>query len=62
MNDGDLLEVKAPDPGFYKDIQSWASKTGNTLTHIEKLDNTIVAQIKKVVVKQKIKAMKLNKT
>lgn len=47
MNDGDLLEVKASDPGFYKDIQSWASKTGNTLTHIEKQDNTIVAQIKK---------------
>jgi len=31
MKDGDILEVKASDPGFQKDINSWCSKTGNTL-------------------------------
>ncbi len=31
LKDGDILEVRATDPGFKKDIQSWCDKTGNTL-------------------------------
>lgn len=31
LNDGDILEVKATDPGFVRDIKAWAQNTGNTL-------------------------------
>lgn len=31
LKEGDILEVKATDPGFTRDIQSWCDKTGNTL-------------------------------
>lgn len=31
LNDGDTLEVVATDPGFTRDIESWAKNTGNTL-------------------------------
>ena len=31
MEDGEVLEVKASDPGFGKDILAWCEKTGNTL-------------------------------
>jgi CoA-disulfide reductase len=31
MNEGEVLEVTASDPGFAKDIKSWCEKTGNTL-------------------------------
>jgi len=31
MNDGEILEVTATDPGFSKDIQAWCAKTGNAL-------------------------------
>jgi len=47
MNNGDLLEVKATDPGFKSDIKVWANKTGNTLIDIDKEDKTIVARIMK---------------
>ena len=30
LNDGDILEVSATDPGFKKDIAAWCEKTGNT--------------------------------
>lgn len=37
MNDGDVLEVRATDPGFASDIGVWAGKkTGNTLMSVEK--------------------------
>jgi len=49
MKDGDILEVKASDPGFQKDINSWCSKTGNTLVKGEfnKKEKAFVALIKK---------------
>ena len=31
INDGDILDIRATDPGFSKDIESWAKNTGNTL-------------------------------
>ena len=31
MEEGQILEVKASDPGFTKDIEAWCDKTGNTL-------------------------------
>ncbi|MFT8349989.1 CoA-disulfide reductase [Clostridium saccharoperbutylacetonicum] len=35
MEDGNILEVKASDPGFAKDIKSWCDSTGNTLLKSE---------------------------
>lgn len=47
MQPDEILEVKATDPGFMKDIQAWADKTGNTLLNIEKEGKTITAHLKK---------------
>ena len=47
MENGDVLEVKATDPGFFSDIKTWSNKTGNTLLDIEKVDKNIVAKIMK---------------
>lgn len=35
MDEGQILEVKASDPGFKKDIAAWCSKTGNALVKAE---------------------------
>lgn len=47
LENGQVLEVKATDPGFMKDIQSWSDKTGNTLLNITKDNSIITAQIQK---------------
>ena len=48
LNQGDILEAKASDPGFMKDVAAWANKTGNTLLSVEKQsDHVIVAHIQK---------------
>jgi len=47
LKDGDILEVKATDPGFKKDIASWSSKTGNTLLNINEDAGVISAHIQK---------------
>ncbi|NOW03450.1 CoA-disulfide reductase [Clostridium beijerinckii] len=49
MESGSVLEVKARDPGFSKDIKSWCDSTGNTLLKSE-FDNkgkAFVAYIQK---------------
>ncbi|WP_297423668.1 CoA-disulfide reductase [Clostridium sp.] len=35
MDNGNILKVKASDPGFSKDIKSWCDSTGNTLLKSE---------------------------
>ncbi|WP_434796161.1 CoA-disulfide reductase [Terrisporobacter vanillatitrophus] len=49
MEDGQVLEVKASDPGFSKDISAWCEKTGNTLLKAEfdKPKKAFVALIRK---------------
>lgn len=49
MEDGNILEVKASDPGFTKDIQSWCSSTGNTLlkSNFDNKEKAFVAYIQK---------------
>lgn len=51
LNSGDILEVRATDPGFKKDIKSWCEKTGNTLmkAEFEKSQNAFIVWIKKRV-------------
>ncbi|HSQ89486.1 CoA-disulfide reductase [Romboutsia sp.] len=49
MQEGQILEVKASDPGFAKDIAAWCEKTRNTLLKAEfdKSKKAFVATIKK---------------
>lgn len=49
MTDGEILEVKASDHGFTKDISSWCEKTGNTLLNSEfnKNEKNFVAYLQK---------------
>lgn len=51
LNSGDILEVRATDPGFKKDIKSWCEKTNNTLMKAEfqKSENAFIVWIKKGV-------------
>lgn len=35
LTDGDVLFVKASDPGFAQDIRTWANNTGNTILKID---------------------------
>ena len=49
MEDGNILEVKASDPGFSKDIKSWCDSTHNTLLKAEfnSKEKAFVAYIQK---------------
>lgn len=47
LENGQVLEVKATDPGFLRDIQSWSDKTGNTLLNVTKEGRVITALIQK---------------
>ncbi|WP_017209147.1 CoA-disulfide reductase [Clostridium beijerinckii] len=49
MEDGNILEVKASDPGFTKDIKSWCDSTGNTLlkSEFDSKEKAFIAYIQK---------------
>ncbi|MDD3171753.1 MAG: DsrE/DsrF/DrsH-like family protein, partial [Bacilli bacterium] len=47
LKDGDILEIKATDPGFMKDIKAWADKTKNTLVDVSLKDGIVTAQVQK---------------
>ena len=47
MNAGDVLEVKATDPGFMNDIGVWCDKTGNTLLDSGKEEKAFYAKLRK---------------
>lgn len=47
MNDGDVMEVTASDPGFARDIGAWCARTGNTLVSSERRGDDYVALVKK---------------
>lgn len=47
MENGDVLNVKATDPGFASDIVTWANKTGNTMIDSGKEDKNFYAKIMK---------------
>ncbi|MFS0783032.1 CoA-disulfide reductase [Bacillus sp. 1P06AnD] len=47
MNEGEVLEIKATDPGFAKDIHSWCARTGNTLLDSTFESNASVVKIQK---------------
>ena len=47
MNDGQVLEVTASDPGFLADIRAWCQRTNNQLLEAKKEKGLIIAHIKK---------------
>jgi peroxiredoxin family protein/TusA-related sulfurtransferase len=47
MENGDILNVKATDPGFASDIAVWAKRTGNTLLEQGKEDKNFFASLMK---------------
>jgi NADPH-dependent 2,4-dienoyl-CoA reductase/sulfur reductase-like enzyme/peroxiredoxin family protein/TusA-related sulfurtransferase/rhodanese-related sulfurtransferase len=47
LNDGDVVEVIASDPGFTRDIAAWCKQTGNTLLSTSKSGNEYVASVQK---------------
>lgn len=49
MDDGEVVEVRASDPGFARDIESWCKRTGNTLCSNTRDGKDFVACIRKGV-------------
>ena len=47
LNDGEILEISATDPGFKKDVSTWAMKTNNTLIDLKEENNRFTATILK---------------
>lgn len=47
INDGDIIQVSATDPGFAKDVESWCRRTGNTLIKVEKKNKENIVLIQK---------------
>jgi NADPH-dependent 2,4-dienoyl-CoA reductase/sulfur reductase-like enzyme/peroxiredoxin family protein/TusA-related sulfurtransferase/rhodanese-related sulfurtransferase len=52
MSEGNVLKVRATDPGFKNDIKAWCNSTGNKLVSVEKSKDEIVAIIQKGIMKQ----------
>ena len=48
MNDGEVLEVIATDPGSLKDIQSFCTQTGNELMDSKQADDEFIFHIRKL--------------
>lgn len=54
MDEGQILKVKATDPGFYQDIQAWCKRTNHQLLDLSKENRQITARIEKQSVSLKI--------
>lgn len=47
LNEGDVLEITASDPGFANDVEAWCLRTGNSLLKLDRAPGKITAQIRK---------------
>jgi len=47
LQPGQVLEVRATDPGFRRDVAAWCERTGNPLVEVRQDGKTIVARIRK---------------
>lgn len=54
MEEGEVLNVTASDPGFFKDIEAWAKKTKNTLVSVNKDKGIIKASLIKGINKSEM--------
>lgn len=63
MNEGEVLEVRASDPGFSKDIKSWCEKMNNTLlkSEFDKKNKNFVAVIQKGTKKKETSVQAVDK-
>lgn len=57
MQVGEILEVKATDPGFMSDIGVWCEKTGNTLLDSGKDEKAFYARVRRGVKKNSQQSM-----
>ncbi len=44
---GDVIEIKATDPGFASDVKLWTEKTGNTMLRTENVNHELVVFVQK---------------
>ena len=44
---GDVLHIRASDPGFYPDVQAWARRTGAEILSLQKSGGLVDVQLKK---------------
>ncbi|MBD8497509.1 CoA-disulfide reductase [Paenibacillus arenosi] len=44
---GDVIEIKATDPGFASDVKQWTEKTGNTMLRTENVNHELVVYVQK---------------
>ncbi len=56
LEEGQVLAVKATDPGFARDISAWSQQTGNRLLSVDRDNGTILATIQKGSTQPKLKA------
>ena len=47
MNDGDVVQIKATDLGFAKDVEAWTKSTGNTLLDLKMAGGEVTARVQK---------------
>lgn len=47
LQNGDILKVKASDPGFFEDIKAWAKRTNNQMLDVRKESGLVYAEIRK---------------
>ncbi len=57
VNEGDILEISATDPGFPVDVKAWSEKTGNQFIRTEKRAKEFVVWVRKSSGKAKKQAM-----
>ena len=47
LTPGDVLHIRASDPGFYPDVQAWARRTGAEIISLQKSGGLVDVQLKK---------------
>jgi NADPH-dependent 2,4-dienoyl-CoA reductase/sulfur reductase-like enzyme/peroxiredoxin family protein/TusA-related sulfurtransferase/rhodanese-related sulfurtransferase len=60
LEDGQVMEVIASDPGFTRDVEAWCRRTGNTFVSSHRQDTDYVAIIKKGTSELQKESSKLN--
>ncbi|MEM0366214.1 MAG: sulfurtransferase TusA family protein [Acidilobaceae archaeon] len=48
ISPGEVIEVRATDPAFERDVVSWANSTGHEILGVNKEGDEIVAYVKRV--------------
>ncbi|QAA34665.1 DsrE/DsrF/DrsH-like family protein [Clostridium manihotivorum] len=61
LDKGDVLKIRASDPGFYEDIKAWSKRTNNEVIDIRKSKGIIEASIRKGIFESNETAITSNK-